>query len=126
MAIWKEHRTVRLQQTHWECTQAKLDLLDKRVMQLAGCTSTSVDFVRKGLRPWNWKWTGLRKRADLSKIIEDSPGDYIFTKSLPAAADAPVGHLLLRILKSASCDYSDANARANLASLKEKVTLLVC
>ena len=33
---------------------------------------------------------------------------------------------LLRILKAATCDYSDATARANLASLKERVTILVC
>jgi hypothetical protein len=64
----------------------------------------------------------------LSKMIEDGPGDYIFTNSLPDAAAEGVRHLLdvLRIIKSAACDVSDTTARANLASIKEKVTLLVC
>jgi hypothetical protein len=95
-------------------------------MQLAACVSTSADFVRKGIRPW--KWTGSTKCADLSKMIEDGPGDYIFQESLPAEASAPVGFLLdlLRILKSATCDFNDNTARANLASIKEQVTILVC
>ena len=79
--IWQEHRKVRGQQMPWELGQSDLDRLDRNVMLLAGCAKSGADFVRKGLRPL--KWTGSAKCADLSKLIEDGPGDYMFKESLP-------------------------------------------
>ena len=71
-------------------------------MKLADSAKSSADFVRKGLRPL--KWTGSAKCADLAKLIEDGPGDYIFTESLPDEIAPAVAKLLelLRLLKAAS------------------------
>ncbi len=110
----------------WELGQSDLDRLDRNVMLLAGCAKSGADFVRKGLRPL--KWTGSAKCADLSKLIEDGPGDYMFKESLPEEIKLAVANLLalLRLLKSAACDVRDPVAEAGLAAVKEKVTLLVC
>jgi hypothetical protein len=124
--VWVEHGLVRGQQLRWEMSQAVLDGLDTRVMQLAASTTSGSDFVRKGMRPV--RWTGSAKCADLSKITEDGPGDYIFTESLPEDIAPGVAHLLklLRVLKSASCDVNDDDAEATLAATKEQVVVLVC
>jgi hypothetical protein len=125
-AIWREHRKVLAQQAPWLLNQPGLNLLDTRTMRLADSAKSSADFVRKGLRPI--KWTGSAKCADLSKLIEDGPGDYIFTESLPAEIAPAVAKLLelLRLLKAASCDVHDPVAEAGLGATKEKVTDLVC
>jgi hypothetical protein len=124
--VWAEHRLVRGQQLSWEVAQAVLDGLDKRVMELAGSAKSGAEFVRRGLRPL--KWTGSAKCADLSKIIEDGPGDYIFTESLPEEIAPAVASLLklLRVLKSASCDVNDEDAESTLARTKDQVVGLVC
>jgi hypothetical protein len=103
-----------------------LNLLDTRTLQLAASAKSGADFVRKGLRPC--KWTGSAKCADLAKLIEDGPGDYLFLESLPEAIAPAVAQLLelLRLLKAASCDVSDPVAEEGLAATKEKVTQLVC
>jgi hypothetical protein len=121
-----EHRQVRGQQMPWELSQAQLDGLDKRVSELAACTTSATDFVRKGMKPL--KWTGSTKVADLTKIIEDGPGDYIFTKSLPEEIEPAVGHLLklLRLLKVATCDVNDPLGEADLAERKKQIIVLVC
>jgi len=124
--IWAEHRHVRGQLLPWPQDQSTLDLLDTKTIQLAACTTAGTDFVRTGMRPV--KWTGSAKCADLQKIIEEGPGDYIFTQTLPAQIAPAVANLLtlLRLIKSASCNVNDPLARPHLASLKEKVTILVC
>ena len=124
--IWAEHRHVRGQLLPWPQDQSTLDLLDTKTIQLAACTTAGTDFVRTGMRPV--KWTGSAKCADLQKIIEEGPGDYIFTQTLPAEIAPAVANLLtlLRLIKSASCNVNDPLARPHLASLKEKVTILVC
>jgi hypothetical protein len=126
IAIWREHRTVRGQQIVWEQGQAMLDLMDKRTMQLAASAKSSADFVRKNMRPL--KWTGSAKCADLSKLIEDGPGDYVFTETLPENISPAVALLLelLRLIKSATCDVDDPVALDGLAVVKERVTVLVC
>ena len=127
MKIWQEHRTVRRQQVPFEQSQKTLDLLDTRTMQLANSAKSGADFVRKGLRPL--KWTGSAKCADLSKLIEDGPGDYIFNNSLPdRGTESAVKILLeiLRLLKAASCDVNDPVAEAGLTAVKDRVTKLVC
>jgi hypothetical protein len=125
-AIWKAHRQIRAQQLPWELSPACLRKLDTRVTQLAACTTAGTDFVRKGMRPY--QWTGSTKCADWAKICEHGPGDYIYTESLPASIAEPVALLmqLLRLLKEATCDVSDPLARAALASRKDQVAFLVC
>jgi hypothetical protein len=110
----------------WEQSQATLDLLDRRTLALAASAMSGADFVRKGLRPL--KWTGSAKCADLAKIIEDGPGDFIFTNSLPEGVAPAVKLLLelLRLLKAASCDVDDPVAKAGLTSVKDRVIRLVC
>jgi hypothetical protein len=100
--------------------------MDHKCVQLAACTSTGTDFVRKGMKPF--KWTGSTKCADYTKIIEEGPGDFIFKNSLPPAIATPVQRLLelLRLLKSASCDVDDPDAEGLLRLLKAKVIDLVC
>ena len=117
---------MRGQQINWEQGEAMLDRLDKRTMQLAASAKSSADFVRKGMRPL--KWTGSAKCADLSKLIEDGPGDYIFTETLPDDISRAVALLLevLRLLKAATCDVDDPVAEEGLAVVKERVTILVC
>ena len=110
----------------WELSQGGLDKLDKNVMLLAGSTRAGADFVRKGLRPL--KWTGSAKCADLSKLCEEGPGDFMYHESLPSRIAPAVKNLLtvLRLLKSAACDVSDPLAENGLAATKARVTLLVC
>jgi hypothetical protein len=111
----------------FELGQGGLDLLDRKVMLLANSAKSGADFVRKGLRPL--KWTGSAKCADLAKLIEDGPGDYMFKESLPdPETTLAVKYLLelLRLLKSAACDVDDPVAEAGLASVKQRVTQLVC
>jgi hypothetical protein len=100
--------------------------MDQKCVQLAACTTSGTDFVRKGMKPF--KWTGSTKCADLTKIIEEGPGDFLFKNSLPTAITPPVERLveLLRLLKSASCDVDDPEAEGLLGLLKSKVINLVC
>ncbi len=95
-------------------------------MALAACTKPGTDFVRKGVRPF--KWTGSTKCADLTKLIEEGPGDYIFHKTLPETITPSIYRLLdlLRILKTATCDVDDVEAEPYLALLKAKVLDLQC
>lgn len=120
------HRFLRGHQMEWELEKPPLALLDTRVTQLASCAKSKADFVRKGLQII--KWTGSAKCADLSKITEDGPGDYIFTESLPPNVETAVAHLLalLRLIKKVTCDVSDPLARAGLRSAKDKVAVLLC
>ena len=107
--------------------QETLDLLDKRVRLLGACVKGSADFVRKNLLPV--KYTGSAKCADLSKLVEDGPGDYVFGgSSLPPDVEEGVGFLLqiLRLVKSLTCDVTDAQAPAALALRKDQITELVC
>jgi hypothetical protein len=100
--------------------------MDLRIFRLSACVTASADFVRKGLRPF--KYTASAKCADLSKILEEGPGDYVFTNSLPKAIEEHIGHLLelLRLVKTATCDVDDPNAETLLALLKGKVIVLLC
>ena len=100
--------------------------MDLRVFRLSACVTASADFVRKGLRPF--KYTGAAKCADLSKLLETGPGDYVFTNSLPKGVGKSVKRLLelLRLVKTANCDVDDPNAEDLLSSLKGKVIILLC
>ena len=125
-AIWREHRKVRGQQMPWELCKKELDEMDLRVFRLSICVKAGTDFVRKGLRPF--KYTASAKCADLSKLLEEGPGDYVFTNSLAKEIADPIATLLklLRLLKTATCDVDDPTAEDLLASLKGKVIELLC